>query len=147
MAELGIVGGGESEDSSVLGYETNGVVPLFGYLGVGFTVALLYATSRADRRQHRGLSLVSMAVGLAALIWSVSFFINPIATLALDESVTTEIGVLVAIVGTLIWTVGSFLLAKEPRVMSSTMSASSSASTRSSVSSPTTRPVRMSVTG
>lgn len=108
------LGEGESEASTASGYEADGVVPLMGYLAVGFAVALLYATVRADRRQHRGLSLASMAVGLASLLWAVSYLIDPISTIQLADNVTTEIGVWIAILGTLLWTVGSFVLANEP---------------------------------
>lgn len=108
------LGPGESEKNGSSGYEADSVIPFIGYLGIAFAIALLYATVRADRRQHRGLSVASMAVGLASLLWVVSFLIDPIATVQYAENVTTEIGVYIATIGTLIWTLGSFLLAKEP---------------------------------
>lgn len=107
-------GPGDSEGNPSSGYEGDGVIPLMAYLGVGFAVALLYATKRADRRQHRGLSLASFAVGLASLLWIVSFLLDPISTTQYNENVSTEFGVFVGLVGSLLWAVGSFLLAKEP---------------------------------
>lgn len=108
------LGPGESEENASSGYEADGVIPFMGYLGIAFAVALLYATKRADRRQHRGLSLASMAVGLASLLWTLSFLIDPISTVQYNENVTIEVGVWVALIGTLIWTFGSLWLAKEP---------------------------------
>jgi hypothetical protein len=62
-----------------------------------------------------------MAVGFASLVWIVFFLIDPIETVKYagangEESpnVTTEFGVWIGLLGALIWTVGSFLLAKEP---------------------------------
>ena len=107
-------GPGDSEKNPSSGYEGDGVIPLLGYLAIGFALALLYATVRADRRQHRGLSLASFAVGLAALLWSVSFIIDPISTVQFNENVSVEIGAWIGALGALLWTVGSLLLAKEP---------------------------------
>lgn len=108
------LGPGDSEGNPSSGYEADSLIPFMAYLALGFALALLYATVRADRRQHCGLSLASMAAGLASLLWSISFLIDPISTVQYDENVSTETGVYVAIVGALLWTVGSFLLAKEP---------------------------------
>ena len=107
-------GSGDEETNKASGYEGDGVIPLMAYLGVGFALALLYATKRADRRQHRGLSLASFAVGLASLLWTVSFLIDAISTAQYQENVASSIGPWIALIGTLLWTVGSFLLAKEP---------------------------------
>jgi hypothetical protein len=108
------LGPGDSEGNASSGYEADSVIPFMGYLALGFALALLYATVRADRRQHRGLSLASMAVGLASLLWTLSFMIDPISTVQYDENVSTEAGVYVGLLGALLWAVGSFLLAKEP---------------------------------
>ena len=107
-------GPADSEENTVSGYEADSLIPFMAYLGLGFAVALLYATVRADRRQHRGLSLASMAVGLASLLWCLSFVIDPSSTAQYNENVSTEIGPYIALLGSLLWTVGSFLLAKEP---------------------------------
>ena len=108
------MGPGDSERNPSSGYEADGVIPLLGYLALGFAIALLYATKRADRRQHRGLSLASFAVGLASLLWAISYIIDPISTTQYNEGVSTEIGPWIAAIGSLLWTLGSFLLAKEP---------------------------------
>jgi hypothetical protein len=108
------LGPGDSEGNPSSGYEADSLIPFMGYLALGFALALLYATVRAARRQHRGLSLASMAAGLASLLWCVSFLFDPIATTQYNENVSTEIGPYVALLGALLWTVGSFLLAKEP---------------------------------
>ena len=55
-------------------------MPWVGFLGISLAIALLYATSRADRRQHRGLSLASMAVGPATLLLTIAFVLDPIST-------------------------------------------------------------------
>jgi hypothetical protein len=103
------------------GYEADSLIPFMGLLGIGFAAALLYALKRADRNQHRGLSLASFAVGLASLLWIVFFFIDPIETVKYagyqgeeDPNVTTSWGLWIGALGALLWTVGSFLLAKEP---------------------------------
>ena len=108
------LGPSDQEANPSSGYEADGVIPLMAYLGVGFSLALLYATKRADRRQHRGLSLASFAVGLASLLWTVSHLIDAISTVQYSEDVATGIGPWIGLIGALLWTVGSFLLAKEP---------------------------------
>ncbi len=115
------LGVGDSESNSSSGYEADSLIPFMGLLGLGFALALLYATVRADRRQHRGLSLASFAVGLASLLWIVFFLIDPIETVKYagyrgegNPNVTTELGVWIGLLGALLWTAGSFLLAKEP---------------------------------
>ena len=114
-------GKADSEQNFSSGYEADSVIPLLGTLGIGFAAALLYALKRADRNQHRGLSLASFAVGLASLLWIIFFFIDPIETVKYagyqgeeNPNVTTSWGLWVGLIGSLLWTVGSFLLAKEP---------------------------------
>jgi hypothetical protein len=108
------LGPGDSESVARSGYEADSLIPFMGYLAIGLSLALLYATVRADRRQHRGLSLASMAAGLASLLWVASFLYDPISTTQWRQNVSTELGPYIALVGALLWTVGSFLLAKEP---------------------------------
>lgn len=55
-----------------------------------------------------------MAVGLASFLWILFFLFDPISTFRYNETVTTAFGVYIGLLGALIWTVGSFLLAKEP---------------------------------
>jgi hypothetical protein len=102
------LGEGDSATVSSSGYEADSLIPFMGLLGVGFSLALLYATKRADRRQHRGLSLASMAVGFASLVWIVFFFIDPIETVKYagangeqSPNVTTEFGVWIGLLGAL----------------------------------------------
>lgn len=107
-------GAGDTEGESHNGYEGDGLIPMMGYLALGFAIALLYALKRADRRQHRGLSLASFAVGLASLIWCLAFMFNPIGTVQYGENIDVMWGAYIAALGALLWTLGSFLLAKEP---------------------------------
>jgi len=95
------------------GYETDSLVPFIAYLGLGLLVAMAYARGRAHRGQHRGLSLVSMAVGIAATIQAVAFALNPMGGLERGDDLSAQIGVFVAIIGAAIWAIGSGLLAKE----------------------------------
>lgn len=95
------------------GYETDSLVPFIAYLGLGLLVALAYAAKRARRGQHRGLTLVSMAVAIAALVQCVAFALNPMGGLERGDELATDIGVWVGAIGGLIWAIGSFLLAKE----------------------------------
>ena len=115
------LGSGDEEENFSSGYEADSLIPFMGLLGIGFAAALLYALKRADRNQHRGLSLASFAVGLASLLWIIFFFIDPIETVKYAgangeerPNVTTSWGLWVGLIGSLLWTVGSFLLAKEP---------------------------------
>lgn len=108
-------GPSDSEANPASGYEADGVIPLLVFLAVGFTASLFYAMGKADRGQYRGLTLASAAVGLAGLLWTVAFAIDPISTIQYpDQNVTIEAGLWLGIVGTLLWTVGSSLLAREP---------------------------------
>ena len=102
------------DDDSVSGYDTDGVIPFTAYLGVGLVVALFYAMSRARGRQHRGLSLVTMAAGIGAVLLTLSYLFD--APGALDAEIDYEIGVgvWIALIGSILWSVGAGLLAKEP---------------------------------
>lgn len=95
------------------GYETDSLVPFIAYLGIGLLVAMIYAAKRARRGQHRGLTLVSMAVAIAAAIQSLAFALNPMGGLERGDDLSTDIGVWVALIGAAVWALGSFLLAKE----------------------------------
>ncbi len=95
------------------GYETDSLVPFIAYLGLGLLVALIYAGKRARRGQHRGLTLVSMAVGIAATIQCLAFALNPMGGLERGDNLAADLGVWVGVIGAAIWAVGSYLLAKE----------------------------------
>lgn len=103
--------GGESNPRT--GYETDSLVPFIAYLGVGLLIAMVYASRRARRAQHRGLTLVSMAVGIAATIQCLAFAIEPMGGLERGDDLSTDIGVWVGMVGAAVWAIGSGLLAKE----------------------------------
>jgi len=74
---------------------------------------MLYAGKRARRGQHRGLTLVSMAVGIAATVQCVLFSLNPMGGLERGDELSAQIGVFVGIIGAALWAIGSGLLAKE----------------------------------
>jgi uncharacterized membrane protein YidH (DUF202 family) len=95
------------------GYETDSLVPFIAYLGLGLLAAMAYAWQRARRGQHRGLTLVSMAVGIAAALQCTAFALNPMGGLERGDELDPQIGVFVAILGAAIWAIGSGLLAKE----------------------------------
>lgn len=95
------------------GYETDSLVPFIAYLGLGLLAAMAYANKRAHRGQHRGLTLVSMAVGIAATLQCLAFAFNPMGGLERGDDLQTQVGVYVALLGAIIWAVGSFLLARE----------------------------------
>lgn len=95
------------------GYATDSLVPFTAYLALGLLLAMLYAASRARRGQHRGLTLVSMAVGLAATVQHVAFAVQPMGGLERGDDLAAQVGVYVAIVGSALWALGSGLLAKE----------------------------------
>ena len=103
----------EGQDDARTGYETDSLVPFIAYLGLGLLVAMAYAAKRAHRGQHRGLTLVSMAVGLAATLQCLAFAINPMGGLERGDDLSSDIGVCIGAVGALVWTIGSYLLAKE----------------------------------
>src|SRR5688500_11363749 len=96
------------------GYETDTVIPLLAFLGLGLAAALNYALNRARGRQHRGLSLVTMAVGVAATGISLAYVIDAPGAFERTADLSTEFGAFLGLVGAIVWTVGAFLLAKEP---------------------------------
>lgn len=96
------------------GYETDTVIPLLAFLGVGLAVALLYTLNRARGRQHRGLSLTTMAVGIAATAIGLAYIVDVPGAFERTSHLNTEVGAWIGLIGGLIWTVGAFLLAKEP---------------------------------
>lgn len=101
------------DDNTYSGYETDSLIPFIAYLGVGLLVALFVASGRARRGQHRGLTLVSMAVGIAAAVQSLAFAMDPMGALERGEDLSVELGVWVALIGAGVWAIGSGLLAKE----------------------------------
>ena len=101
------------DSSSVSGYEADSLIPWVAYLGIGLAAALLYAMTRAYRRQHRGLSLTSMAVGIAATLLALSYLIDAPGISESGTDISPEIGVWLALLGGLLWAAGSGLFAKE----------------------------------
>jgi len=102
-----------SRNDRFSGYEADSLWPYAAYLGLGFAAALLYAAKRAYRRQHRGLTLASMAVGLATTLQCLAWLID-IPGAAERETGNPAAGVWIGLVGALLWTVGSAMFAKEP---------------------------------
>jgi hypothetical protein len=102
------------DDTSASGYETDTVIPLIAYLGIGLVVALLYALGRARGRQHRGLSLTAMAVGIAAVLLAVSYLVDAPGAFERGGELETEFGAWLGLLGGIVWSVGAGLLAKEP---------------------------------
>ena len=98
---------------SVSGYETSSLIPFVAYLGIGLAAALLYAMTRVHRRQHRGLTLTSMAVGIAATLLALSYLIDAPGVSEGGRDLSPEIGVWLALIGGLLWAAGSGLFAKE----------------------------------
>ncbi|GAA0309560.1 hypothetical protein [Kineococcus aurantiacus] len=103
----------EGSQTDRTGYETDSLVPFVAYLGIGLLLAMAYAAKRARRGQHRGLTLVSMAVAIAATIQCIAFALNPMGGLERGDDLAASIGVFIGIVGAALWAIGSGLLAKE----------------------------------
>jgi hypothetical protein len=105
-----------STDESVTGsgYETDTTIPLVAYLGLGLAAALLYALNRARGRQHRGLSLTTMAAGIAAAGLALSYILDAPGALERGGDHSAEVGAWIGLVGAIVWAVGAYLLAKEP---------------------------------
>jgi uncharacterized membrane protein YidH (DUF202 family) len=101
------------ENNPRTGYESDSLVPFIAYLGIGLLVAMAYAGKRARRGQHRGLTLVSMATGIAATLWSIAYALSPMGALERGDNLSAQIGIFVAILGAALWAVGSGLLAQE----------------------------------
>lgn len=101
------------DGQSVTGYETDALIPFIAYLGLGLAAAVLYAMTRAHRRQHRGLTLTSMAAGIAATLLALSYLIDAPGVTETGRDLSAEIGVWLALVGGLVWAIGSGLFAKE----------------------------------
>jgi uncharacterized membrane protein YidH (DUF202 family) len=104
---------GTDTETSVTGYETSPLIPFIAYLGIGLAAALLYAMSRARRRQHRGLTLTSMAAGIAATLLALSYLIDAPGVTENTGDLSPKIGVYLALLGGLLWAAGSGLFAKE----------------------------------
>jgi hypothetical protein len=105
--------GVEGETGSRTGYETDSLVPFIAYLGLGLIAALVYAFKRARRGQHRGLTLTSLAVAIAATLFSLAYAVNPLGGLERGDLLSADIGVFLGILGAAVWAIGSALLAKE----------------------------------
>ena len=102
------------QSTSGSGYETDTTIALVAYLGVGLVVALQYALKRARSRQHRGLSLTALAVGIAAVLLSLSYILDAPGAFERGADLSTEIGAWIGLLGGIVWSVGAGLLAKEP---------------------------------
>jgi len=103
-----------ADSTSASGYETDTTIPLLAFLGIGLVVGLQYAASRARGRQHRGLSLTTMAVGIAAVLVSLSYLVDAPGAFERGGDLSTEIGAWIGLLGGIVWSVGAGLLAKEP---------------------------------
>jgi hypothetical protein len=102
-----------TDNDGFSGYESDSLWPYAAYLGLGFAVAMLYAAKRAYRRQHRGLTLASMAVGLATVLQCIAWLID-IPGAAERNTGDPSYGVWIGLLGALLWTIGSAIFAKEP---------------------------------
>ena len=99
--------------TSATGYEADTVIAFTAFVGIGLAAALLYALQRARRNQHRGLTLTTMAVGIAAVLLSLGYVFDPPGAFERGADLTTEIGAWIGLVGGILWAVGAGLFAKE----------------------------------
>ena len=98
-----------AEATSASGYEADTVVPFTAFVGIGLAVALLYALQRARRRQHRGLTLTTMAIGVAAVLLSLGYVFDPPGAFERGADLQSELGAWVGLVGGILWAVGAGL--------------------------------------
>lgn len=105
---------GEGDDSGFSGYESDSLIPFMAYLGIGFVAALLYAGKRAYRRQHRGLSLASMAVGIAVSLQSLAWILDVPGAAERQSELGADLGTWVGLLGAVLWAAGSGMLASQP---------------------------------
>jgi len=98
---------------SISGYNLNTIIPFTALLGIGLAIALLYAQAKATRRQHRGLTLVTMAVGLAATGLAVAYLVKPPGVNGAADNATSKLGIFVALGGGALWALGAGLFATQ----------------------------------
>ena len=103
-----------NEEESYSGYQADSLWPFAAFLGIGFAAALLYAAQRAYRRQHRGLSLASMAVGIAVTLQALAWILEVPGAAERANDLGEEFGAYVGLLGAAVWAIGSGLLAQEP---------------------------------
>ena len=89
----------EGDSVTGTGYETDTTIPLVAFLGLGLAAALLYALNRARGRQHRGLSLTTMAAGIAAAGLALSYLLDAPGALERGGDYSAEIGTWIGLVG------------------------------------------------
>jgi len=104
----------EGDATGFSGYEGDSLIPFQAYLGIGLAAALIYASKRAYRNQHRGLSLASMAVGIAVTLQSLAWGFDVMGAAERQSELGADLGTWVGLLGGIAWAVGSGLLAKEP---------------------------------
>lgn len=99
--------------AGLTGYETDSLVPFVAHLGNGLLLAMVDAGRRAQRGQHRGVTLTSMAVGIATTLQTVAFALDPMGGLERGDDLVVQLGVYVGILGAAVWAIGSGLLARD----------------------------------
>lgn len=105
---------GGAPEQKFTGYDADAVIPWLAFFGVGLAIALFYALARARRRQHRGLTLVSLAAGVSAALLGLAYAIDPPSVVGVDRELSSEYGVYIGLVGGVIWALGSAMFAAEP---------------------------------